>query len=293
MEVETTGNAAAQASRILNRVPLPASNGTTATWARASSATASSTGPLNSNTRVARHKCLDRLRVLADQPPHQFGQRSRSRGQTSRAEETHRRQIGVVFQVAGKNNHLLFCFGRHGRPGNRVRIDRDTRARRDGPRRRRRRTSRPPAPRRTAAAMRLETGRGLAKDAMRQPRRAASACGAARVQHGFDVVQIEHRAAAGAGDLFQVRRAPGVLDNADFVAAPRHSPLHLALKPANRSTSGGTPRASRAALRTARAARPRRLAGSGITVTRRTRPAGSSEAGSAAPGCRKTIRSSA
>src|ERR1019366_8250688 len=46
--VETTGSAAAQASRIFSRVPLATSSGTTATRHRASSFTASSTGPVAS-----------------------------------------------------------------------------------------------------------------------------------------------------------------------------------------------------------------------------------------------------
>src|ERR1035438_4813294 len=84
MVVETTGNPAAQASRIFKRVPLPVSNGTTATRERGSSQAASTTGPAPS---IPGSPVVNRRTAVAFFPSRRqsrFGHWSRKRGQISR-----------------------------------------------------------------------------------------------------------------------------------------------------------------------------------------------------------------
>src|ERR1019366_4219246 len=84
MVVETTGNPAAQASRIFKRVPLPVSRGTTAIRERASSQTASTTGLA---TSIRGSPVVNRRTAVAFFPTRRhtrFGHCSRRRGQISK-----------------------------------------------------------------------------------------------------------------------------------------------------------------------------------------------------------------
>ena len=116
--------------------------------------------------------------------------------------------------------------------------------------------------------------RGLPKDAVRESRGALRRR-AARVQHGFDIVQVEHRAAAGGANRFQVRRAPEMLDHAQSrnggPATASGNPAFEAREAVDQRRN--VARHAHGVAHEARAAALRPVGGRSSTVTRRDQAA--------------------
>jgi hypothetical protein len=194
--VETTGRAAAQASRILRRVPLPATTGTTATSARASSANASSTGPVHSIRVSPATRCRTASGFFPTRRHTSRGPTFAQTGPNRPGEKAHGGNIGVVFQIPGKHNHMFFRQYRDRPQRNAIGVDPQARAGREegGLATVRHRGHQHLAE--TRQPGRFQPPGSAAEDSMRQRRAGAFHRRATRMQQRLDVVEVEHGARA-------------------------------------------------------------------------------------------------
>ena len=123
--------------------------------------------------------------------------------------------VGVVFQISRKNDGLLVGGGGRGAAGNRIRINRNPGARRDGARvsgvLRGRNQNRIKARQPSL----LDPAGGFGEDAVGKAGYAFRP--RAPMENALDIVEIEGRGRADRADLLQVRSAPQVLDHTDIV----------------------------------------------------------------------------
>ena len=285
--METTGVPADHASRIFKRVPLPASSGTTATSARANSATASSTSPTTSirGSSPEVTACRDRG-FLPTRRQHQVWVRIAQLRPDFAAEEADRGAIGVIFHVSRKDDGVTSAFQRES-DAPESHSDRQAlwpRERWPPPRPHRFRT--PPAPAKIAAAISVRNRARPARTHDAQgPRRAAPKRRTARaesIRHCADRVSSLRRRARSGRDTAAHQECSitptlvaAAFDGArDLRARSRRSD--------RRAAARGAPRGRCCARRVPQA--PRRLGGRSIDTSRRTSPEGSASAGWAAPG---------